>query len=45
MSGRAAEYFYRKQVGSNARILILDNHKLSVATQSETSFAPAAGCC
>jgi hypothetical protein len=45
MSGRAAEYFYRKQVGSNARILILDSHEASVATQSETSFAPAAACC
>ena len=26
MSGLAAAYFYRKQVGSSARILILDNH-------------------
>ncbi len=26
ISGLAAAYFYRKQAGSNARILILDNH-------------------
>ncbi|MDP9146639.1 MAG: NAD(P)/FAD-dependent oxidoreductase [Acidobacteriota bacterium] len=26
ISGLAAAYFYRKQVGNNARILILDNH-------------------
>ena len=26
MSGLAAAYYYRQQVGPNARILILDNH-------------------
>ena len=45
MSGLAAAWFYRKKMGHQARVLILDNTMTSVAMPSVTSFTTKAEWC
>jgi len=33
-AGLSAAYFYRQRAGASARILVLDNHTISAATQA-----------